>query len=64
MLIVFSTAKINYQNAECNSNPELLYEPPLFLYESTTYFYLALFGTKKRLFLTRKELKIGFEKAS
>ena len=50
MLTFNSAAKINYKNAFFTQTPELLYEPPLFLDETTIYFHLVHFDTKKRHF--------------
>jgi hypothetical protein len=56
MLTFKSATKIYYKIPFSTPTPELLYEPPLFLDETTIYFYLAHFGTQKKLFRTMKEL--------
>ena len=57
MLTFKSATKIYYKIRFSTPTPELLYEPPPFLDETTIYFYLSHFGTQKKPFRTKKELK-------
>ena len=50
MLTFKSATKIYYKIPFSTPTPELLYEPPLFLDETTIYFHLVHFDTKKRHF--------------